>query len=76
MRLLPQVLQGPELSLLFSEGKKLLLAEEQTMEQNCLPELCSPLLSLSPLKEHKFILGYGSAKVGGCSDFAQRAYSL
>lgn len=35
------------------------------MEQNCLPELCSSFLSLSPLKEHKFILGYSSAKVGG-----------
>lgn len=76
MRLLPQVLQGPKLSLLFSEGRKLLLTEEGTMEQNCLPELCSPLLSLSPFKEHKFILDYSSAKVGGCSDFAQRAYCL
>lgn len=35
------------------------------MEQICLPELCSSFLSLSPLKEHKFILGYSSAKVGG-----------
>lgn len=64
MRLLSQVLQELELSLLFFREKKLLLTKEGTMEQNCHPELCSPLLSLSQLKKHKFILGYSSAKVG------------
>lgn len=46
------------------------------MEQNCLPELCSPLLAVSPLKEHKFILGYSSAEVSACSDFAVCTYRL
>lgn len=67
MRLSPRVLQGPGLSglFLFTEREKLLLSRQGRLEQKCLAELCSPLLPLSPLKEHKFTLGSGSAGVRG-----------
>lgn len=58
-------------AVLFNEGGKLLLTRQGRLEQNCRAELCSPLLPLSPLKEHKFISGSSSAEVRGCCGSAR-----